>query len=194
MTHPSQQRDASPKEPCWAGPQLAAALCSSRQHGLLQQAQPPAPPEPLRGERGSQLLLGSAPALKPLQCQNASSELIYLRCLRWRESSNSCGAVFLRQDASLSPLPLQQEHPKEQGLTVLASEHTLQGRSISFLGWWHPPVRPQPSTGSRLPELPAGLVWCQPRVPRLSPALGLPSPYPKHGEGRVSFHPKLPPG
>lgn len=74
VTHPSQQRDASPKEPCWAGPQLAAALCSSRQHGLLQQAQPPAPPEPLRGERGSRLLLGSAPALKPLQRQNASSE------------------------------------------------------------------------------------------------------------------------
>lgn len=164
VTHPSQQRDASPKEPCWAGPQLAAALCSSRQHGLLQQAQPPAPPEPERGER-----LTAPPGLCPCPQTPATSERIlgepkYPRCLRWRESSSSCGAVFRRQDASLSPLPLQQEHPQEQGLTVLASEHTLQGRSISFLGWWHPPVRPQPSTGSRLPELPAGLVWCQPQL------------------------------
>lgn len=45
MTHPSQQCDTSPKEPCWAGHQLAAA--------------PAAGPAPLPGrrQRGRPVLL-----------------------------------------------------------------------------------------------------------------------------------------
>lgn len=77
VTHRSQQCDTSLKEPCWAGHQLAAAPCNSRQRSSLQQARewPPGRPFSWRREKGksSQLRLGAVTALKPLRCQNAST-------------------------------------------------------------------------------------------------------------------------
>jgi len=78
VTHPSQQCDTSLKEPCWAGHQLAAVPCSSRQRSPLRPARawPPGCLFCWRRERGksSRLRPGAVTALKPFHCQNASTE------------------------------------------------------------------------------------------------------------------------